>query len=558
MRKNILFLLVSSLILLVSCHKPDTYETLLGETGINTVSAQFSNGEYKNDATAKFTTTVNKSNIEEIVIDVPYFYPESSTNETSIEAMRITASLDNNCTITPGLSTLDLSKKNYFELTLADGSTKKICITGRRKKSDKCQILSFSLSNPTLSGVVDEDAKTISLISLDDIDAGVAEVVLSPHATISPDPATARSYNGEVKFTVTAYDGVTKATYTVSKVVPPKVKYGWRAGSENELWVKDLTQHYSLANGANKNHTLGVIGNDLILSDAIKQYRINAITGELIGELPWSMNLNGGAITSDKAGNLLLCNIAAKGAAFTIYTTNDITKAPVQLTTMTYSMGIGVKMGMKISVSGDITKDAIITVPTWAWANPPSHSEFIRWVVKDGVVGLPEAVVPVSVSRWNGGNVDVAYATTDITKGNYFVTSYSGTGNKLDALSAGTNQNLGQLATPTWGANSNYNAVDAVEFNGALYTAVYGGMHFTYSQCVAFMQDVTTLTGFTGTIQDSPSTVWESAQYKFGNPVFASSDIIMIPSSDGYKLKLFYTDGNCRSLVAWEFDCIDK
>ena len=38
----------------------------------------------------------------------------------------------------------------------------------------------------------------------------------------------------------------------------------------------------------------------------------------------------------------------------------------------------------------------------------------------------------------------------------------------------------------------------------------------------------------------------------------AASDVLMVASSDGYKMNLYYTDGNTNALVAWEFDCIDK
>ena len=98
----------------------------------------------------------------------------------------------------------------------------------------------------------------------------------------------------------------------------------------------------------------------------------------------------------------------------------------------------------------------------------------------------------------------------------------------------------------------------SVEFNKAKYVAVYGGMHFTYSQCLGFMFDVTTLGQFTGKLDDSPSRVFTTNERKYGTPVTASSDLILVPSPDGYKLRLYYTDGNARSLVAWEFDCIDK
>ena len=34
--------------------------------------------------------------------------------------------------------------------------------------------------------------------------------------------------------------------------------------------------------------------------------------------------------------------------------------------------------------------------------------------------------------------------------------------------------------------------------------------------------------------------------------------VLMVASADGYKMNLYYTDGNTNALVAWEFDCIDK
>lgn len=54
------------------------------------------------------------------MIDIPYYYPENSTNTTSITEMRVTANLDDNCFITPRLGTLlDLTQENWFTLTRA-------------------------------------------------------------------------------------------------------------------------------------------------------------------------------------------------------------------------------------------------------------------------------------------------------------------------------------------------------------------------------------------------------------------------------------------------------
>lgn len=553
--KNIIFVCAVLLTVLSGCHDPEELISTDVRQGINSVSAQFTEGEFKSDANAKFTIQITDPAKEEIKVLVPWNYPEDTDNDTEITKMRITANLDDNCFIEPGLGVMDLTQKNYITVTNADGTKKSYYITGERRKSSKCAITNFTLGEPTLTGVIDEDKKAIALITTDDLGTSTALISVSPHATISPDPTVARSYATDVTYTVTAQDGTTTATYTVKKTIPAKINYGFRKGSEKELWAYDLAIKYGITNAAGKNYTLAAIGNHLVLSNAAEQYYFNSTTGEKLGLIEGSMDLSGGAITSDKAGNMLMCNVAPKNSVFTVYKTNSVTKAPEAYITWTYNAGVGVKMGAKINVQGDLNGNAIITVPTWAWASPATHSEFIRWVVTNGVVGGPEIVSVSNVSKWSSGNSDLVYSSANVTD-NYFVTSYSG--NKLDAVDGATNTGVAQLGTSTWGANSNFNCVDAVEFNKAKYVALYGGMHFTYSQCLGYMYDVTSLTQFTGLLNDSPAKVFMTNEYKFGTPVTASSDILMVPSPDGYKLRLYYTDANSRSLVAWEFDCIEK
>ncbi|MDD3300375.1 MAG: DUF5018 domain-containing protein [Bacteroidales bacterium] len=425
MKRNILMFFAVLLTILSSCHSPEKVIPAEVRQGLNSLSAQFSAGEFKNDANAKFTLQVTNPDADVLVIPVPWYYPEESTNETEITKMKITANLDDNTFIEPGLSVMDLTKENPVKVTKGDGSVKNYMIRGERVKSNKCAIINFSLNTPELTGVIDQDNKTISLITIDDLGLSTASVAISPHSTITPDPSAERDYSEPVVFTVTAHDGTTTAQYTVQKTIPPKINYGFRPGSETELWVSDLSVKYGISNGANKNHTLAATGNHLVLSIGTEQHYFNATTGERLGLIAGSRDLTGGAITSDKAGNLLLCNNTTKNNVFTIWTTNSVTKAPEVFTSMTYTIGKGVRMGAKISVQGDITKDAIITVPTWAWANPPAHNEFIRWIVSDGVVGAPEAVVATNIVNWNSGNTDVVYGSVN-PQGNYFITNYGG------------------------------------------------------------------------------------------------------------------------------------
>lgn len=204
MKNSIISFASAALLCLGGCHEPDELTPSDTGLGLNSISAQFSTGEYKNDPLAKFTATPTEGE-ERIVIDIPYYYPENSTNTTSITEMRVTANLDDNCFITPRLGTLDLTQENWFTLTRADGSKRDFCVTGNIKKSDKCEIISFATDEPSIQGVIDNDRNTISLISADDLSAVTAQATLSPHATISPDPAEVHDYEGEgMKFTVTA------------------------------------------------------------------------------------------------------------------------------------------------------------------------------------------------------------------------------------------------------------------------------------------------------------------------------------------------------------------
>ena len=161
MKNSIKLFALAALLGLGGCHEPDELTPSVVDQGLNTISAQFATGEYKHDPLAKFTAAVTEGQ-ERIVIDVPYYYPENSSNTTSITQMRVTANLDDNCFITPMLGVLDLTKENWFTLTRVDGSKRNFCVTGNIKKSDKCEIISFATDEPAIQGVIDNDRNTMT------------------------------------------------------------------------------------------------------------------------------------------------------------------------------------------------------------------------------------------------------------------------------------------------------------------------------------------------------------------------------------------------------------
>ena len=110
MKKNILLFSAALLTILSGCHKPEKLVPTEVRQGLNSISAQFAEGELKNDANAKFTLQITNPDAKAIVITVPWDYPEESTNQTSITKMKITANLDYNTLIDPPLTVMALTQ----------------------------------------------------------------------------------------------------------------------------------------------------------------------------------------------------------------------------------------------------------------------------------------------------------------------------------------------------------------------------------------------------------------------------------------------------------------
>ena len=215
MKKNIFFLLVLVMATLSSCEDPQYVAPTADRQGLTSLTAIFTSGPFVDQQMAKLE--ISDPVPDRLVIPVPWFYPETSDDETTpyMTSVRVQAQLAPNCFISPALTVLDLTKENEFTYTDAQGKSKKIIITGERVKSKACELLTFSINNPEINGIIDKTAKKVSLISADDLSEAFATAEVSAHATISPDPSTtALNYNEPVTFTVTAHDGVTSVSYT--------------------------------------------------------------------------------------------------------------------------------------------------------------------------------------------------------------------------------------------------------------------------------------------------------------------------------------------------------
>ena len=540
------------------CAEEENVAPTANREGITSLSAYFTSGTYQDKLAAQLSTT--SSETTDYVIPIPYYYPEESDYVPSedMKAMKVTAKLENNCFLSPGLGVLDLTKKNEFTYTNPYGEQKKITISGQLTHLNKCAIKSFMAEPGDLSGVIDEDSKTISLVTMDDLSKMTADVVLDPHATISPDPSVPHNFNDGFEFTVTADNGVDKSTYKVMKQIPQKIDNGYRAGSEKELFVNDMTT-LGVKDPNAIHPTLACVGNFVVLNlgDGSAPQYFRKATGSKVGTIALGEAKATGAITSDNAGNMLICNYADNGQTLNIYKTNDVTKAPTKL--ISYTNGLGVGIGARLHVQGDLNSNAVIT------ATPYSCNNAIRWIVKDGRVGNPENIL-MSVAAWGAQDDAAKVVGVDAEgKNGSIVDYYQGGVCQMYYLSDWkTSANLVQdNSGNAWGYNTA--AIDVRPFNKARYLALFEMGYWPDWGLTGHLYpyDASNPASVTGTTDGSSMLKYAyTIPDNFGSVGYASdgrfADVLVTPSEDGYFLYIFYASNTHLSFGGIQVDCIKK
>lgn len=556
MKRNIFFTVILLLVYLAGCQEPDELLPSISRAGINSIVATFPDG------TGEFIGTVQEGS-NEIIIPIPYFYPVSSDNrvtEEMISKMRVRANLDDNVTVNPPLLYMDLTKENVIFVKDQVGEIHEYIVRGEIRKSSECEIKEFKIPSLGLTGVINEATKTISLVAIGDLEPAIAEVTLSYHATISPDPREqALDYNNEVEFVVTAHDGVTQNVYTVKKEIPEKLPYGIRSGSAKLMFAKKLKADI----GITVDHLTGglaVAGDYIVLNTrGENSIYLDAKTGEKIGEIDLGSvkgNLTNFYNTADKAGNILICNLAPNDGAFKVWKLSDVSGSPELL----IEWDGGVAVGRKISVQGDINGNAIITAPILS-----NGQQFARWTISDGNLSsqTPEIITMSGLAKGWTTNCDIVYTSGSDVNSDYFVASYSD--NTFAWVDGTTNQVKQMLESIS--VNYIQNAVDFIEFNNAKYATVNWVNSFTWGAAdMVWLLDVTTSSNFTGNLETGtcPAVVWETTRDTYGakavTPVVPNAngtgDVALKVSEDGFYLYLYFMFTN-GYVVGYQFDCID-
>ena len=579
MRKLFCILLLASLTV-ASCHKPEFVEPTADRQGITSLAAYFAFGPYEGQEMGRLE--IADPDADRYVIPIPWYFPETSDDITTpyMTKVRVRASLQANCRIEPALTVLDLTEENRFRYTDATGATRDIIITGERVKSSKCELISFTLRRPTLNGIIDKASRTVSLITANDLSVAQADVTVSAHATISPDPGEAHNYNDGYTFTVTADDGVTSAEYRVVKNIPEKIDYGVNATSVEKLFNLDPATGLGLpAFSTPANVSMGVIDSDLIVNvgDGSAPRYYNKVVATFGGTLKLGDAVPTGAIASDEKDHLLLCNLAEPGEAFRIWKTSSVKQAPTLLLSFVNDQDL--QLGQEMKVIGNVEEEAVITVTYPGLAGVTTSGRFHAIHLVGGEVVSSEVIDLYEANGffWGSGTASstcVVSGSPQMDAG-WYSCAYSENVLKwfkpdLTVESALPGEGLGEEDAPGGGyyvnGNVDPNNLDTKCFNHARYLALFVSNHFPkwWPGPQLYVYDVTN-GSLSGRIYNSPQLVFSvpymyDYQYQTGSNDGngACGDVILAPSADGYMIYVYYYDHLSGMIGGYSMDCIKR
>ena len=574
------FFILFAAALLAACHQPEYVLPTADRQGITSLTAYFAFGPFEGQEMGR--VEISDPTVDRYEIPIPWYFPETSDDITTpyMTKVRVRASLQPNCKIEPGLTVLDLTDENVFTYTDATGASRPIVITGKRVKSSKCEIITFSLTQPVMSGMVDKVSKKVSLITPKDLSVATASVTLSAHATISPDPALPHNYNDGFTFTVTADDGVTKAEYLEVKDIPEKIDYGVNATSAEALFNLSPSTAMGLPGyQAVANVSMGVIDSDLIVNmgDGSTPRYYNKVVGTYVGEIKIGGAVPTGAIASDEQDHLLICNLAEPGQTFTIWKTSSVKQAPEELFSFVNDQDL--QLGLEMKVIGNIEDEAVISVTYPGLAGVTQSSRFHAIHIVNGQVVSSEVKdLAASGFSWGSGSsgstcVPAAAATND--KG-WYSCVYSDNqltwfrpdlsiGKQLNGYGDGTDDVEGGGTYVD--SNTSPNNLDTKGFNNARYLALFVSNHFPkwWPGPQLYVYDITS-----GSLQGD--NIWNSPGLIFSKPYMynlqyntgahdgngACGDVILAPSADGYILYIYYFDHYSQMIGGYSLDCIKR
>ena len=558
--KKILSLTIAALALFSSCKEPEYIEPTTIRQGITSLTAYFTTGKYVDQQIARLT--VEDETTDYYVIEIPWFFPEESEDPTTIymSNLRIRAELAPDCKIDPPLTVLDLNQENHFTFTNNKGESRPIIITGKRTKSRKNNLMSFALTKPyRIDGFINDDTNEIYLFTTDDLKGFSGEAVACAHASVETDLGVKKDYNKDQEVTVVAQDGKTKRTYKIQKRYPNKIPYGFRSESARQLFNFEPVSRLGFPEYTITVYpSLAYVGGNVVvcLGNGDTPVYLDGLTGVKKGEI----NLGSAApaaVTNDEGGNVIITNHVDGQGTLEIYKTKSVTEAPVLF--HSFVNNTDVPVGYNVKVHGNIDTDAVIILTHEGIAGVTETSKYTRVVVSGGAVVSTETidlaglglswgaaptnaakVVPVS-SKVEDGIMLCYYSYNTIV----YVNGNGAISATLPVLDAGVSSNY------------NTNVMEAKTYNNAPYAIHMVSSHFPMWGCGPHIRvfDISS----PGSIKDGTTVLENTAieWYQTAAQGCAAADVIMAPSTDGFKVYIYYFDHNAGVIGGYVADCID-
>jgi hypothetical protein len=550
---KILYILIGlSLVLLSGCEDIDSaYKVKSSSNKLTTLLATFADG------TGGFSPVESEPYPDDITIKVPWYYPEGTYNETKLDSMFLTATLPNSSYMKPAFGLVNMTQPVTFRLTAQNGDVQNYSITAVRTRSSKCEVKSFKLNEADIDAVIVGN-KIIIPFTTTDLSSQTATFSLSYYATISPDPATVHNYNNPVEYTVTADDG-TQAVYTVQMGAVVKVAQGF--AQSKVLWTKsagDLSfdDYAQISMAVSGDYLVLPTSNEWTSGSTIKYY--NRKTGSYAG----TMDVTGAngiySVASDTNGVIVGINNLYASEYVRLFTWDNVTSSPVSLATSTSWTCVASSFyGRKLSVYGDLKKDAVIMSTTDGTNGGGGPNYVLRWTVKNGAVVSqdPEFILYSSAYGYVAKAVPVGNESTS----NYFLCSnYS---SFIDYVNGSTNNIItsfssGWLEAPR-GATP---ALTYFEFNNAKYAAVIDASAYSSAMHI-----------FNVTSSSRISTSYSDSYYSTFHALNGESDYIACPSAnwnitgevavspvsaDRYTIDVYFLCTN-GGILAYQLSCVD-
>ncbi|MDE7386529.1 MAG: DUF5018 domain-containing protein [Muribaculaceae bacterium] len=422
MKTKILSILTAAgmTLLFQGCHDPEVVSSNGDERGILALTAQI----VGDDSSANnFQGVIDYEN-HTILVRFTETYPvesDSPMDPELIKNVRLTAALATNATIEPALTTMDLSKTNYITVTNAQGVKTRYSVTGEILPYWESTMTDMTLESG-LSCIIDHELNVITILTAEeDLEPQTATFEFSPHATVVPDISVEPfDFDAEGAYiTVYAQNGVDKTVYTFAKGEPNKIQFGFREGSQTVLWTKTWKQAGYTIQDAQTG--FGVTNNYLILNEKgnMQAIVLDAKKGTDTGKrldmsiIPNGMNHN---MTSDNAGNIIVnSKFNDKEAMFKLWVFKGLDDPGTLLIDQSVYGA-----GERVSVYGDITKDAVIVTTLNG-----TSLQACRWFVKDGVLGKSEVFTLSGIASTPWGHADIAPTSATDPTADYFSVFYA-------------------------------------------------------------------------------------------------------------------------------------